>query len=966
MTGRLCFLIPALLTGVLLLPPAASAFPAGGGSIAYFLRHSEQESSSLPTLKTDESLLRLDLFQIVPGYGRLFTSIDQTWSDTTDTGSTSSLSRYQVGIEGFRAGSRLYSLTAGDTSFRFTNLVESFSGPFSSLLSLAPPVTIPFLPDQSRFTNATYGDVNIRGALLESAGSRDRLILLGGRLSIPSGFQGNTFTVLDETLYGGIWGRQWTDRLRMGAGLLHTTRQPLDNGAETVDNTIFLLDGSYRLSPAVKLVAEFKENLFSRDSGGKGSGMALKAGSFITLPRTTLEFNYRRTDPDFVFVRETLQTERDTEGVYASAEYKPRADTTLYTTVDWNRNNLDNRPTIADITSLSLLLGGYLFNPAYPTLSLRLSLTDRSSRGGETAPSDTTSYTAYGEISKPFPLATPYLRLTAQRQEEKGAASQPSTDSGSLLLGARTYRRGINLYLEGEQQLKKTDGRGSTDGSRIRGGLSTTLFSRLNLYMDGEYATTRDDTAGTRTDTVSAGTGATLTLPRGYLLAGDIRYAESDLAAQTASQSSNLQASLTLIKRFGWGAQPAYRGGQLGAAGMLAETGVIEGFVYQDLNRNGTKDPDEPGVAGMTVLLEDASTTRSDQQGRYRFSSATAGIHQVRFNERELPASFNLLAQPLHRVEVGLRQTVAVNFPLIVSGSITGRVLSDVNGNGIADEDDAGVPDVLVYLRGTQVNGFTDPEGNFAFENLPPARYETVMDTANLPEGMTAVSADSQQTEVESAKETAGVLFLLAPQKREVVRKVFGQKTAQSEPAVPIIQESAPLKAENTAQTPRKGPGTKKRKQGAKEKTAPKTPPVARPAPPPSVTPEAAAATTKGLQTEEPLVLTIHFNSNSTRFSSPEDRATLYTAVRLLQADPLLAASIEGHCDLRGSDAHNIRLAKKRAQAVAQALISEGIKSKRIGKVTGFGETRPLCTEADEACHRQNRRSHIRIILELR
>jgi peptidoglycan-associated lipoprotein len=947
----------------LLLPFSAYAFPAGGGSISYFLRHSEQEFSSLPTLKTDESLLRLDLFQVVPGYGRLFTSVDQTWSDTVDMGSTNSLSRYQFGIEGFRAGSRLYSLTGGDTVFRFTNLVESFSGPFTSILSIAPPIIITFQTDPSRFTNATYGDVNIRGALLESSGSKDRLILLGGRLSIPSGFQGNTFTVLDETLYGGLWGRQWSDRLRIGAGLLQTTRQPIDNGAETVDNTIFLLDGSYRLSPAVRLVGELKENIFSRDSGGDGSGMALKAGSFITLPRTTLEFNYRRTDPDFVFVRETLQTERDTEGIYASAEYKPRADTTLYTTVDWNRNNLDNRQTIADITSLSILLGGYLFNPAYPTLSLRLSLTDRSSRGGETTPSDTTSYAAYGEVSRPFPLATPYLRFTAQRQEEKGGSSQPSNDSGSLLLGARTYQRGVSVYLEGEQQLKKTDGGDTTDGSRIRGGLSTTLFSRLNLYLDGEYATTRDNTAGTRTDTISTGAGATLTLPGGYLLAGDIRYAESDLDAQTASQSSNLQASLTFIKRFGWGAQPSYRGGQLGTSGQLVETGEIEGFVYQDLNRNGQKDPGEPGVAGMTVLLEDGSTTRSDPQGRYRFPSATAGIHQVRFSERELPASFNLLAQPLQRVEVGLRQTVAVHFPLIVSGSITGRVLSDVNGNGIADEGDVGVPDVLVYLRGTQTNGFTDPEGVFAFENLPPASYEAVMDTANLPEGMTAVSPESQQIEVTSAKETSGVLFLLAQQKREVVRKVFGQKTAQSEPAAAVIQESAPLKAEKTAQTPRKNSGAKKKKPAAKVKTAPVAPPAVSPEPAAAVTGEAVAATTKGPQTEETLVLTIHFDSDSTRFSSKADTATIHTAAQLLLADPLLAAAIEGHCDQRGSDAHNARLGKKRAEAVAQALIASGVEKKRIEKITGFGKTRPLCTEPEEACHRQNRRSHIRIIL---
>jgi peptidoglycan-associated lipoprotein len=948
MTERLCLLLLIVLTGAFLLPSPLHAIPAGGGSIAYFFRHTEQDSSALPTLTTDDSLLRLDLYQTVPGYGRLFTSLDQTWSDSSDEGSTSSLSRYQVGIEGFRAGSRLYSLTAGDTSFRFTNLIENFAGPFSSLLALRPPVIITFQQEPSRFTNTTYGDVNIRGALLESSGSRDRLILLGGRLTLPEGFQGNTFTVLDETVYGALWGRHWSSRLHFGAGLLRTTNQPLDNGGPTVDNTILLLDGSYRINRAVKLVGEVKENLFSRESGGDVSGMALKAGSLITLPRTTLEFNYRRIDPDFIFVRESLQTERDVEGVYGSFEYRPRTDVTLYSTLDWNRNNLDNRQDVADITSLSLLLGGYLFNPAYPTLSLRFSLTDRATSGGGALSSDSTTYTGYAEVSRPLPLATPYLRLAVQRQDEGDDADQTSTDSGSILIGARTYRKGVSLYLEGEHQLKKFEDGGTTDGNRIRGGLSTTLFNRLSLYLDGEYANTRDNNADTRNETVSSGVGASISLPDGYLLAGDFRYAQSDLTTQTTTTSSGLQASITLIKRFGWGSQPVYRGSQPGVAGPLTETGEIEGYVFQDLNRNNQREPDEPSVSGIAVLLEDGSTIRSDQGGRYRFSSVAAGIHQVRINERELPASFNLMGPPLHRVEVALRQKIIVDFPLIVSGSLRGRVLSDVNGNGIADEGDVGVADVLVYLRGTQVNGFTDADGVFAFENLAPGSYETVMDTANLPEGMSAVAAEAQQTEVRSGQETGDVLFLLAPQKREVVRKVFGQKAA--EPSPPALTGVAGGSAASAAETPRKEPRPERPAQGTAKEKAPKAPMMTTQLQePPSV--------------ENRVVLTLHFDSDSARFASPDDAAVIQTAAQLLLADPSLKATIEGHCDLRGSTAHNTRLGKRRAQAVAKGLMAAGVERQRIGKINGFGKSRPLCTDDDEACHRQNRRSHIKIIL---
>ena len=68
---------------------------------------------------------------------------------------------------------------------------------------------------------------------------------------------------------------------------------------------------------------------------------------------------------------------------------------------------------------------------------------------------------------------------------------------------------------------------------------------------------------------------------------------------------------------------------------------------------------------------------------------------------------------------------------------------------------------------------------------------------------------------------------------------------------------------------------------------------------------------------------------------------------------------IAGHTDPRGSDAYNLRLSERRAQAVVDYLVRHfGIpKDKLIPR--GYGERRPLCAGASEACYALNRRVEI-------
>jgi len=67
---------------------------------------------------------------------------------------------------------------------------------------------------------------------------------------------------------------------------------------------------------------------------------------------------------------------------------------------------------------------------------------------------------------------------------------------------------------------------------------------------------------------------------------------------------------------------------------------------------------------------------------------------------------------------------------------------------------------------------------------------------------------------------------------------------------------------------------------------------------------------------------------------------------------------IEGHTDSRGSEEHNRQLSQRRAQAVADALVSRGVPSDRF-EVIGRGEQLPVASNATAAGRQQNRRVEI-------
>jgi len=89
---------------------------------------------------------------------------------------------------------------------------------------------------------------------------------------------------------------------------------------------------------------------------------------------------------------------------------------------------------------------------------------------------------------------------------------------------------------------------------------------------------------------------------------------------------------------------------------------------------------------------------------------------------------------------------------------------------------------------------------------------------------------------------------------------------------------------------------------------------------------------------------------------APDQIAKLQTAAAFLKQNPNMKFTIEGHCDEKGSEEYNLALGDRRASAVKQYLVAQGIPESRFATVS-YGEERPVCREQSDACYQRNRRA---------
>lgn len=128
---------------------------------------------------------------------------------------------------------------------------------------------------------------------------------------------------------------------------------------------------------------------------------------------------------------------------------------------------------------------------------------------------------------------------------------------------------------------------------------------------------------------------------------------------------------------------------------------------------------------------------------------------------------------------------------------------------------------------------------------------------------------------------------------------------------------------------------------------------------------EQALADGKGLSPRDPAfdsgkaVAVGQFDAVRFAFDSAQvedaERAKVEAAAEFLKSNPSALATLEGHCDERGSAEYNISLGERRALAVRTYLTHLGIDGARI-QTKSYGAERPKDPGHDESAWSVNRR----------
>ena len=155
---------------------------------------------------------------------------------------------------------------------------------------------------------------------------------------------------------------------------------------------------------------------------------------------------------------------------------------------------------------------------------------------------------------------------------------------------------------------------------------------------------------------------------------------------------------------------------------------------------------------------------------------------------------------------------------------------------------------------------------------------------------------------------------------------------------------------------------------------APKVTKTSSSALPPAQKPAVAAVTPQSQQTPSYMKkypwlanYSIQANSNNIHFAFDKsiltraDKMTLKKDAIYLKYNPGVAIQIQGNCDRRGSEAYNLALGWRRANAAEAFLEDLGVASKRL-KTISYGKEKPLCKAHTEVCYAKNRRDHFAVV----
>jgi serine-aspartate repeat-containing protein C/D/E len=169
------------------------------------------------------------------------------------------------------------------------------------------------------------------------------------------------------------------------------------------------------------------------------------------------------------------------------------------------------------------------------------------------------------------------------------------------------------------------------------------------------------------------------------------------------------------------------------------QVGSISGTKYNDFNGNGRPDPGEVPIPNWQIYLDinnngrvdfNEPSTLTNAQGNYIFVNLPPGAYQVR--EVQQPNFRQTTPNPTPINITSGANVTNINFGnQFFAGTIAGTKFNDINSNARIDPGEQPLANWQIYLdlnRNGRLDGgepttFTNPQGNYAFINIPANTY---------------------------------------------------------------------------------------------------------------------------------------------------------------------------------------------------------------------------------------------------
>ncbi len=266
------------------------------------------------------------------------------------------------------------------------------------------------------------------------------------------------------------------------------------------------------------------------------------------------------------------------------------------------------------------------------------------------------------------------------------------------------------------------------DGNGIEDGLDSGLAGVSVSVVDSVGATHNVTTDG-------GGSYSVLDLPVGS--ANVTHSAPSGTALTTANAVQTVTIAVdTSVSTGDVGYQPV-------------ATGDITGFVFRDFNGNGIVDGPDNGLQNVDISVIDFGgatyNTTTDAVGNYTVVGLAVGDATVTYTA---PSAGFILStgNDIQTIEVtgGLVSASDVGYDP-ETGDISGRVFSDVDGNGSEDGDDVGLPSAQITITdslGVVQVANTDANGDFFVAGVAQG-FATVVWTT--PDGYSLTTGNDTQ-----------------------------------------------------------------------------------------------------------------------------------------------------------------------------------------------------------------------------